>query len=378
MDLSLNDEQSLIQSSVERFILNDYTFEQRRKIVAEEPGYSQEHWTTFAELGWLAIPFSEEDGGLGGTAVESMVLLEQFGRGIVVEPFIPTVVLAAGAIRLGGSTEQRKRYIPDIIDGKLQGALAFAEPQGRYDLHDLTTTATAKGDGFVINGYKAVVLNAPAADFLVVSARTSGSQRDTDGVSLFVLDTRSAGVSRHDFTTVDAMRASEITFDNVEVGPDALLGEAGAGLAVLQQVIDEGTFAVCAEAVGCMEVLYKDTVEYSKMREQFGQRLGSFQALQHRMVDMFMAYEQSRSLLYMTAAHLENGYDEQAQKQITALKVQIGKAVKLVGQEAIQIHGGMGLTDELSISHYFKRVTVIENMFGNSRFHLKRFGALAG
>lgn len=378
MDLSLNDEQSLIQSSVERFILNDYTFEQRQKIVAEDPGYSQEHWTTFAELGWLAIPFSEEDGGLGGTGVESMVLLEQFGRGIVVEPFIPTVVLAAGAIRLGGSTEQRKRFIPDIIDGKLQGALAFAEPQGRYDLHDLTTTATAKGDGFVINGYKAVVLNAPAADFLVVSARTSGSQRDTDGVSLFVLDARSAGISRHDFTTVDAMRASEITFENVEVGPDALLGAAGAGLAALQQVIDEGTFAVCAEAVGCVEVLYNDTVEYSKIREQFGQRLGSFQALQHRMVDMFMAYEQSRSLLYMTAAHLENGYDEQAQKHITALKVQIGKAAKLVGQEAIQIHGGMGLTDELSISHYFKRVTVIENMFGNNRFHLKRFGALAG
>jgi alkylation response protein AidB-like acyl-CoA dehydrogenase len=378
MDLALNDEQLLIKDSVERFVLNDYSFDQRKKCVAEAPGYSEENWAMFAELGWLAIPFSEEDGGLDGTAIESMVVFEQFGRAIVVEPFIPTVVLAGGAIRLGGSSEQRKRYLPALIEGKLQGALAFVEPQGRFDLHDLTTTATAKGDGFVINGYKAVVLNAPAADFLVVSARTSGAQRDSDGVSLFVLDAKQAGISRHDFTTVDALRASEITFENVEVGADALLGEAGKGLEVLQQVIDEGTFAVCAEAVGCMEVLYKDTVEYSKVREQFGQRIGSFQALQHRMVDMFMAYEQSKSMLYMTAAYLEKGYDEEAQKYIAALKVQIGKAGKLVGQDAIQIHGGMGLTDELSTTHYFKRVTVIENMFGNSRFHLKRFAALAG
>lgn len=377
MDLALSDEQLLIQDSVERFVQNDYSFDKRQKLVAETPGYSEENWATFAELGWLGIPFSEDDGGLGGTAIESMVLCEQFGRGIVVEPFVPTVVLAGGAIRLGGSVEQRKRYLPDLIEGKLQGALAFVEPQGRYDLHDLTTTATAKGDGFVINGYKAVVLNAPAANFLVVSARTSGAPRDSDGVSLFVLDAESAGISRHDFTTVDALRASEITFENVEVGADALLGEAGQGLAVLQQVIDEGTFAVCAEAVGCMEVLYKDTVEYSKIREQFGQQIGSFQALQHRMVDMFMAYEQSKSLLYMTAAYVEQSYNEEAQKYIAALKVQIGKAGKLVGQGAIQIHGGMGLTDELSTSHYFKRVTVIENMFGNSRFHLKRFGALA-
>lgn len=378
MDLSLNDEQLLIKDSVERFVLNDYSFDQRQKLVAEAPGFGEDNWKMFAELGWLAIPFSEEDGGLGSTAIESMVLCEQFGRGIVVEPYVPTVVLAGGAIRLGGSAAQRKHYLPDLIDGKLQSALAFVEPQGRYDLHDLTTTATAKGDGFVINGYKAVVLNAPAADFLVVSARTRGDQRDEDGVSLFLLDAKQVGISRHDFTTVDALRASEITFENVEVGADALLGEAGQGLAVLQQVIDEGTFAVCAEAVGCMEVLYKDTVEYSKIREQFGQQIGSFQALQHRMVDMFMAYEQSRSLLYMTAAYLEQGYNEEAQKHIAALKVQIGKAGKLVGQGAIQIHGGMGLTNELSTSHYFKRVTVIENMFGNSRFQLKRFGTLAG
>jgi alkylation response protein AidB-like acyl-CoA dehydrogenase len=228
----------------------------------------------------------------------------------------------------------------------------------------------------VLNGYKAVVLNGPAADFLVVSARTSGGQRDRDGVSLFVVDAKAAGVSRRDYPTVDAFRASEITLTNVRVAKDALLGAEGKGYALLEQVIDEGILAICSEAVGCMEVLYKNTVEYTKTREQFGQPIGKFQVLQHRMVDMFMEHEQSKSLMYMAAMKMDEGYGDAARKAISAFKVQVGNSGRFVGQNAVQLHGGMGMTDELNIGHYFKRVTIIDTLFGNVDYHLKRFGSL--
>jgi alkylation response protein AidB-like acyl-CoA dehydrogenase len=254
--------------------------------------------------------------------------------------------------------------------------LAFVEPQARFNLADITTTAVAEGDGYVLNGYKAVVLNGPQANFLVVSARTSGDQRDEDGISLFVMDAASAGISRRDYPTVDAFRASEITFENVKLGADSLLGEAGKGLAILQQAIDDGVLAVGAEAVGCMEVLYKDTVEYCKQREQFGQPIGKFQVLQHRMVDMFMEHEQSKSLMFMAAMRMAEGYGAEAQKAVSAFKVQVGKSGKFVGQNAVQLHGGMGMTEELNIGHYFKRLTIIDTLFGNVDFHLQRYGAL--
>ena len=376
MDFSFNEEQTLLSESVERFIQNDYDFDARQKLVKSELGFSQENWSTFAELGWLAVCFSEEDGGFGGGAVESMLMQENFGRGLLVEPYLATVVLAGGALKYGGNAEQKAAYLPGIIDGSKQGALAYVEPQGRFNLADVTTTASAQGDGYTINGYKAVVLNGPAADFLVVSARTSGDARDTDGVSLFILDANTSGVSRRDYPTVDGMRASEITFENVQVGADALLGEAGQGLALLEQVIDEGILAVGSEAVGCMEVLYKDTVEYCKTREQFGQPIGKFQVLQHRMVDMFMEHEQSKSLMYMAAMRMDEGYSDAARKAVSAFKVQVGKSGRFVGQNAVQLHGGMGMTDELNIGHYFKRLTIIDTLFGNVDHHLKRFGAL--
>jgi pimeloyl-CoA dehydrogenase small subunit len=376
MDFSFSEEQTLLQDSIEKFIVNDYAFENRQKVVKDEQGFSSENWKTFAELGWLGVPFPEADGGFGGKAIEAIIMAEQFGKGLVVEPYLATVVLAGGALRVAGSTEQKTKYLTGIIDGSLQAALAYAEPQGRFNLADLTTTATKDGDDYLLNGYKAVVLNGPSADVLVVSARTSGEQRAGDGVSLFVIAGDAQGVGRRDYPTVDAFQASEITLDNVRVGADALLGEEGNGLAVIEQVIDEGILWVGSEAVGCMEVLYKATVEYCKTREQFGQPIGKFQVLQHRMVDMFMEHEQAKSLMYMAAMRMEEGYGPEAQKAVSAFKVQVGKSGRFVGQNAVQLHGGMGMTDELSVGHYFKRLTMVDTLFGNVDFHLKRFGSL--
>ena len=376
MDFSFTEEQTLLEESVSRFIQNDYDFDSRQKLVKSEIGYSADNWSTFAELGWLGVPFEEADGGFGGGAVESMLMLENFGRGLMVEPYLATVILAGGAIKHGGNADQKAAHLPGIIDGSTQAALAFVEPQGRFNLCDLTTTAQPDGDGYVISGYKAVVLNGPAADLLVVSARTSGEQRDADGVSLFIVAVDAEGVSRRDYPTVDGQRASEITFDGVKVGADSLLGTAGEGAALLERVIDDGIMAVGSEAVGCMEVLYKDTVEYCKTREQFGQPIGKFQVLQHRMVDMFMEHEQSKSLMYMAAMRMDEGYGPEAQKAVSAFKVQVGKSGRFVGQNAVQLHGGMGMTDELNIGHYFKRLTIIDTLFGNVDYHLKRFGRL--
>ena len=376
MDFSFSEEQTLLQESIERFIRNDYSFSARQAIVKGELGYDAGKWRTFAELGWLGVPFPEADGGFGGSAIESILMCEQFGKGLVVEPFLATVVLAGGAIRIGGSRTQRAAYLPAIVGGSAQAALAYAEPQGRYNLADLVTTGVRANGGYVLNGYKAVVLNAPAADFLVVSARTSGEQRDSGGVSLFIVENDAPGLSRRDYPTVDAFRASEVTLENVKVGEDALLGEADQGLPFLQRVVDEGTLAVGAEAVGCMEVLYKDTVEYCKTRKQFGQPIGKFQVLQHRMVDMFMEHEQAKSLMYMAAMRLDEGYGLQAQKAVSAFKVQVGTSGRFVGQNAVQLHGGMGMTDELRIGHYFKRLTMIDTLFGNVDHHLERFGSL--
>ncbi|MBM4203903.1 MAG: pimeloyl-CoA dehydrogenase small subunit [Gammaproteobacteria bacterium] len=376
MDFSFSEEQTLLKDSVEKFVQNDYGFDGRQKVVRTTQGFSSTHWSTFAELGWLSVPFPENVGGFGGKAVDMMLLMEQLGRGLVVEPYVATVVLAGGAIRVGGSAAQQAAYLPGIIDGSKQAALAYAEPQGRFNLADLVTTARGDANGYVLNGLKAVVLNGPAADFLVVSARTSGGQRDRDGVSLFILDAKAAGVSRRDYPTVDAFRASEVTLKDVRVGKDALLGAEGKGYPILEQVIDEGILAVGSEAVGCMEVLYKNTVEYTKTREQFGQPIGKFQVLQHRMVDMFMEHEQSKSLMYMAAMKMDEGYGDAAKKAISAFKVQVGNSGRFVGQNAVQLHGGMGMTDELNIGHYFKRLTVIDTLFGNIDFHLKRFGAL--
>jgi pimeloyl-CoA dehydrogenase small subunit len=376
MDFSLSDEQTMLKDSIERFVQNDYDFDTRRKVVALEEGFSRDNWKQFAELGWLAVPFSEEDGGFGGGAVELMLIMEQIGRGLVVEPYLPSVVLAGGLLKHAGSAAQKETYLAGIIDGSKLGAFAFAEPQSRFNLADVAVTAKQDGDGWVLDGHKSVVLGAPSADFLVVSARTSGDQRDADGITLFLVDADTAGLSRRDYPTVDALRASEVKLEGVKVGADAVLGEVGKALPVIEQVVDEATLAVGCEAVGGMEVLYKATVEYSKQRVQFGQPIGKFQVLQHRMVDMFMEYEQSKSLMFMAAMRMDEGYGTEAKKAVSAFKVQVGKSGRFVGQQAVQLHGGMGMTEELSVGHYFKRLTMIDTLFGNVDHHLKRYGSL--
>ena len=376
MDFSLSDEQSLLKDSIERFVQNDYDFETRNKVMQADEGFSRDNWKQFAELGWLAVPFSEESGGFGGGPVELMLMMEQIGRGLIVEPYLPSVVLAGGLLERAGSAAQKEQYLAAIIDGSKLGAFAFAEPQGRFNLADLTTTAKKDGDGYSLSGHKSVVIGGPSADFFVVSARTSGDQRDADGISLFLVDADASGLSRRDYPTVDGLRASEVMLDNVRVGADAVLGELDKALPLIEEVVDLGTLAVGSEAVGAMDVLYRDTVEYSKQRVQFGQPIGKFQVLQHRMVDMFMEAEQSRSLMYMAAMRLGEGYDQEAKKAVSGFKVQAGKSSRFVGQQAVQIHGGMGMTEELAVGHYFKRLTMIDAMFGNVDHHLKRYGSL--
>jgi alkylation response protein AidB-like acyl-CoA dehydrogenase len=375
MDFSFSDEQSMLQDSVQRFIQNDYSFEHRQKLIASDEGFSRDNWAAFAELGWLALPFSEADGGFGGTAVETMILMEEFGKGLIVEPYLSSIVMSASLIARAGSDEQKESWLQPVLQGEKLAALAFIEPQARFNLADVKTVAAADAGGFCISGFKGVVLGGPSADFLIVPARTNGSQTDEKGISLFLVDARSDGVHRRNYPTIDGFRASEVTFKDVEVTSDAVLGEIDGGLGSLQFAIDQAIMAVGAEATGAMEVLYKSTVEYCKTREQFGQPIGKFQVLQHRMVDMFIEHEQTKSLAYMAAMRLAENYDDESRKSLAALKVQAGRGGKFVGQNAVQLHGGMGMTNELNIGHYFKRLTAIDTLFGNADFHLKRYAS---
>ncbi len=374
MDFSFTEEQVLLRNSVQRFVQDRYSFEARKAILASDSGWSHENWRAFAELGLLAAPFAEEHGGFGGGAIETMIIMEEFGKGLVVEPYLQTVVLCGGLINLAGSGAQKAALLPKIASGDLILAMAYAEPQGRFNLGDLVTKAEKSGAGFILNGNKAVVAGAPWADKLLVTARTSGAQRDKDGVTVFIADKNAPGISSRDYPTIDGQRASEISFENVKLGSDAVLGQAGKGLALLEETFDRTIAAQCAEAVGCMRVLTDTTVEYCKTRKQFGQPIGKFQVLQHRMVDMFMECEQSLSMTYMVNLKLDES-EAGRMKAASAAKVQIGKAGRFVGQQAIQLHGGMGMTDELNVGHYFKRLTMIDAQFGNVDYHLKRFSA---
>ena len=375
MNFELSEEQKMIQQSVERFVQENYDLTNRVKISSEDPGYSQDYWTAMAELGWLGLAFSEEDGGFGGNQIDTLVLMEQFGKGLVLEPFLANIVLGGGAIKRGGTPAIKESVLPNLIEGNLQVTLAYAEEQSRFDIEDVATAAREDGNNFIINGKKSMVLNAESADKIVVVTRTNGSQVDEDGISLFLVDANSAGIERENFPTVDGLRASEITFTDVEVSSDNLIGEKDKGFAILQAVVNDAILALSAEAVGAMEVLYKDTVEYTQQREQFDHPLSDFQVLQHRMVDMFMEYEQCKSLLLR--ATMETVQDPiLAQRTVHALKHLIGKSGIFVGESAVQLHGGMGVTEELRIGHFFKRLLVIDSQFGNSDFHLDKFTSL--
>ena len=324
MNFELTEEQKMIQQSVERFVQENYDLTNRIKISAEEPGFSKDYWSSMAELGWLGLAFDEEDGGFGGNQIDTLVVMEQFGKGLVLEPFLANIVLGGGAIKRGGSESVKQSILPDLIEGKLQVTLAYAEEQSRFDLEDVATSAREESESFVLNGKKSMVLNAESADKIVVVARTSGSQVDENGISLFLVDANADGIEKENFPTVDGLRASEISFKDVVVSSENLIGKKDEGFEILRAVTNDAILAIAAEAVGAMEVLYKDTVEYTQQREQFDHPLSDFQVLQHRMVDMFMEYEQCKSLLFR--ATMETVQDPVlSQRTVHALKHLIGK-----------------------------------------------------
>ncbi|MFL2697947.1 MAG: acyl-CoA dehydrogenase family protein [Gammaproteobacteria bacterium] len=375
MDFNFNEEQSLIQGQVSQFIQREYDWEKRQDLSNSERGFSDLNWKQFAELGWLGIAISEDSGGFGGSSLDTMIIMEEFGKGLVVEPFLETIVLSASIIDSAGSNEQKEEVISKVIEGDIHLATAFSEPQSRFNLDNVLTTASKTEKGYVLNGFKSVVMNGPAANKFIVSARTSGSQDEKDGITLFLVDKDTNGLSNRDYPTVDGRKACELTLEEVTVSNESVIGKEGRGLSILEDAIDRAILAISAEAVGAMEILYKTTVEYTKTREQFGQAIGKFQVLQHRMVDMFMEYEQAKSLLYMaTIKHSEGASD--TKKAISGLKYQIGNAGKLIGQQSVQLHGGMGVTDELNVGHFFKRLTTIGTIFGNSDYHLTKYSKL--
>ena len=372
----LTDEQKLLKDSVERFVGDEYEFNTRRKILSSDPGYLSKHWTQFADLGWLAAPFSQDDGGLGGTPVDIAIVADELGKGLYVGPFISAIITAGSLVATAGNDEQKKRWLSPLIAGEQLLSFGYAEPQARYDLANVTTSATPNDSGFKLSGHKAVVLFGSQADNIIVSARTSGEQRDHDGISLFVVPTDADGVRLRPYVNVDGHRACEMHMDNVNVPRESLLGAEGQAYPIIEYVADLTSLALCAEAVGCMQVLYEDTLAYLKEREQFGVKLSTFQALQHRMVDVYMSYEESRSITYAAADGFAQAEDIERKRLISITKAHIGKAGRHIGQEAVQLHGGMGMTDELRIGHYFKRLTTINTLFGDVAHHLKRYRQL--
>jgi pimeloyl-CoA dehydrogenase small subunit len=374
----LNEEQRLLRDSVDGLLTDAYEFEQRKKYMKEKGGWSKAIWGKLAEQGLLGLPFAEEDGGFGAGAVETAIVMEALGKALVLEPYLATVVIAGGFLRHGGSDAQKATHITSIIDGSRTFAFAQLEKNSRYDLADVSTTAKKKGDGWVIDGEKFVVLNGENADTLIVTARTKGSRHDKTGVGVFLVPADAKGVVRKSYPTQDGLHAADISFTAVEVGSDAAIGDPENALPLLERVVDEARTAICAEAVGLMDESLKTTVEYIKTRKQFGVAIGSFQSLQHRAADMFVAVEQARSMSMFATMAADFDDPKERAKAVAAAKVQIGKSGKFVGQQSIQLHGGIGMTQEAKIGHYFKRLTMIENTFGDTDYHMRRVSEAGG
>jgi pimeloyl-CoA dehydrogenase small subunit len=371
MDFDLTEEQRLLKESLDRLIGDRYGFEQRKTYAQAPEGWSPELWAQYAELGLLGLPFAEEYGGSAGGPVETMIAMESFGRALALEPFLATVVLGGGFLRHGGTPEQCAALLPKIVDGSLTFAFAQTERHSRYDLADISTTAARDGAAWVLDGEKGVVLHGDTAAKLIVTARIGGGRRDRDGVALFIVDSEASGLSRRGYPTQDGLRAAEITLAGVRVGPESVLGELGEGLPLVERVVDEAIAALCAEAVGAMAVMHELTVDYLKTRRQFGREIGSFQILQHRAVDMLIALEQARSMAMFGTMMAAEGDAAERRNALSAAKVQIGRSGRLIGQQAIQLHGGIGMTMEYKVGHYFKRVTMIDTMFGDADHHLR-------
>jgi alkylation response protein AidB-like acyl-CoA dehydrogenase len=374
MDFSFSEEQQQFSDALRRWVSKDYSFEQRHKIVHSATGTSDEAWSTLAELGMTALPIPEAQGGFDGNAIDMSVVMNEIGRGLVVEPYLATVMGAEFLKRAGGHDD----LLEQVAGGELKLACALGERQARHDLFDIVTTASATADGFVLNGTKTVVIHGGQAGMLIVSARSKGAQRDTDGISLFVIAADTPGVTVRDYRTIDCQRAADITFKDAKVPASALLGQVGAGWDVLDAVADYGATLLCAEAVGAMEALNAATLEYMKTRQQFGVPIGKFQALQHRMAEMFMQLEQARSMATLAAVKMASTDVVERRRTVSAAKARVGQALKYVGQQAVQLHGGMGVTNELPAAHHFKRLSIIELTLGDTDHHLARFVAQPG
>ena len=376
MNFSLGEEQRLLRDSAERFVRENCALDQRRALVAGEPGYSERSWRQMAQLGWLGVNVPEPCGGTGGGPVETMVLMEAFGAGLLLEPYFPSVVLGGNLVAMAGSEAQKQALLPALVAGDLKLTFAWVEPQSGYDLFDIETTAARGDGGYVIDGAKGVVLGAATADKLIVSARTRGMTRDRDGIGLFLVDREAEGVRLRDYRTADGLRAAEITFEAVVVDDDSVLGDPYDALPVIEAVAERAIAALCAEAVGVMDVIVRDTAEYLKTRRQFGRPIGSFQVLQHQLVDMLTASEEARSMMYVATLRLGERDARTRAKAISGAKHIAGRNGRLIGQRAIQLHGGMGMTEEMAVGHYFKRLTMIDVMFGDAAYHLKRYASL--
>jgi pimeloyl-CoA dehydrogenase small subunit len=370
MDFALTDEQRLLQESVARLFADHYAFDARKRYGLEPGGWSRPLWRRYAELGLLGLPFDETHGGSAGGPVETMIVMEALGRALALEPYLATVVLAGGLLHLGGSDAMRADLLPKIASGDLTLAFAHAERQSRYDLADVAAHARRDGSGYVIDGAKSLVLHGDSAAKLVVSARLAGGQRDRDGLGLFLIDGSSKGVSTRGYPTVDGMRAAELTLTAVHVDADAVIGAPGAAFPLIERIVDTAIAALAAEAVGAMASMHELTVEYMKTRRQFGVPIGSFQVLQHRAADMLIALEQARSMAMLATMMAAEDDVRERRQAISAAKVQIGRSGRLIGQQAIQIHGGIGMAMEHMVGHYFKRVTTIDTMFGDADHHL--------
>ncbi len=371
MDFDLSEEQRLLQESLGRLFADRYDFEQRKVYGQAALGWSRELWAHFAELGLLGLPFAERHGGSAGGPVETMLVMEAFGRALALEPYFATVVLGGGLLRAGGSEALCAELVPKIAAGGLTLAFAHVERHSRWDLADVATTAVRDGGGWVLDGEKCVVLHGDSADKIAVTARVGGGQRDRSGIGVFLVDADAAGVARRGYPTQDGLRAAEVALSGVRVGADMVLGEPGAALPLVERVVDEAIAALCAEAVGAMSVMHELTVDYLKTRRQFGREIGSFQVLQHRAVDMLMALEQGRSMAMFAAMMAAETDAIERKNAMSTAKAQIGRSGKFIGQQAIQLHGGMGMTIEYKVGHYFKRMTMIDAIFGDADHHLR-------
>jgi len=375
MNFDYSEEQQLLADTLKRFLTTNYALDARAKIIASEAGYSEEIWAALAEMGLLGVPFDTAYGGFGGSAVDVMIMMEAIGEGLVVEPYLATVGLGGQFVARGGTEAQKTRILPAIAEGKAKLAMAQTERQGRYDLSWVATRARRAGEDWILDGEKCAVLHGGCADLLVVSARTAGHPTDPHGISLFLVRQGTPGVTLQEYRTLDNLRAVDIRLSGTIVPSEALIGREGDGLALLEEVVDYGTALLCAEAVGAIRYANEATLTYLKTRRQFGVPIGSFQALQHRMVDMFISYEQARSMACLACVKVDTTDAAERRRAVSAAKINIADACRQVSQEAVQLHGGMGMTEDLKISHTFRRLTMITQTFGDADHHLERFAA---